>query len=94
MKTNIWQLLLGLVAASTLVVVVALLAESWTLRRWAEEERSKILDRSDPALEAHRAEQRAIFEEYAWIDREQESVRLPIERAMELVLQESQGGLK
>jgi len=41
-----------------------------------------------PSLEEHRAAQKAKLEEAAVLDREQGRVRLPIERAMELVVAE------
>jgi hypothetical protein len=43
-------------------------------------------------LKALRAEERAILEGYGWVDRDAGVVRVPIERAMELLVQRQQGG--
>jgi len=43
----------------------------------------------DPIVEAYRAEQNSLLENATWIDREAGTVKLPIDRAMELVVEES-----
>ncbi len=45
----------------------------------------------DPVVESYRAEQSELLDRAEWIDRENGVVKLPIERAMELVVEE-QGG--
>lgn len=43
----------------------------------------------DPVVQEYRAEQARELESARWIDREAGTVKLPIERAMELVVEES-----
>lgn len=50
---------------------------------------------TDVVVEDYRAEQRSVLDEAMWIDREAGTVKLPIERAMELVVEESgEGGAR
>lgn len=48
-----------------------------------------VAEAADPVVDAYREEQRAMLDDAAWIDREAGTVKLPIERAMELVVEES-----
>jgi hypothetical protein len=84
---------MGVAAAVALLAVVGIFLRGWTQRRLAEEEQRKIFAPSLPEVDAYRAEQEALLGGYGWEDRDQGLVRLPIERAMNLVVAEhSKGG--
>ena len=82
--------LLGVASALAVMLSVGLFIQGWAERRLADEERSKIFDRSYPELEAFRQEQADLLEGYYWVDEESGRVHLPIERAMELVVADAE----
>ena len=81
--------LLGVIAALLLVATVGVFLHGWTLRRLSDEESRKIFDRPYPQLEIYEREQEQLLSAgYHWLDADAGTVRLPIERAMELVVEE------
>ncbi|MFH1845132.1 MAG: hypothetical protein ABIF77_18245 [bacterium] len=66
--------------------VVAL--QAWYHDAAAAEHQRKVVEPKVTELEQHRTAEAATLSEYRWLDREQGIVRLPIERAMELVAED------
>lgn len=81
--------LLGAASALLVMLSFGIFLQGWAQRRLAEEERVKIFDRSYPDLETYRQEQELQLSGYFWIDEEAGIVHLPIERAMDLVVEEA-----
>jgi hypothetical protein len=63
--------------------------QAWFHGQYAGEEGRKIVERVSPELQAAVAEQKTVLTGYLYLDRDEDRVRLPIDRAMELVVQES-----
>ena len=84
-------MLLGVLSALVLMLAGGIFLQGWAERRLADEERTKVFERSYPELEAYRQQQEQQLSEYAWIDEEAGTVRLPVERAMSLVVEEAAG---
>jgi hypothetical protein len=80
---------LGLLIGTILVILVFSVGHSYfegkKFEKLKENKYARI--RPDRALEEQRA--RTILESYAWVDQEKGVVRVPIERAMELVALEA-----
>jgi hypothetical protein len=83
-----------LVVVFSILLVVALLRSDGAGRAVLDPSRGRVkLDRS--SIEDHavglelRARQRRELSRYGWVDREQGVVEIPIERAMELIVEES-----
>jgi hypothetical protein len=53
-----------------------------------EERQTKVVDRPWKELEQVRTQQQALIERYAWVDRKEGIVAIPVERAMDLVAAE------
>jgi hypothetical protein len=78
---------------ATLVAVALIgLVAAWL---WQESERAvreeldrKVLTRPSPALLQLRAEEERRLHRYQWLDAKHETVRIPVERALERVLAE------
>jgi hypothetical protein len=84
-------MLVGVVGVALLVVVVLLLVVLFN--RPAENEfRRRVVDETSARLSELRAEQGKRLEGYRWVDDKEGIVTIPIERAMELVVEESRGG--
>jgi len=83
------SLVVGVVSAVLLfVVVVALQALFY---RMAEGERSrKVYEQPYEALEKLDADQLGTLSSYGWVDQQQGVTRIPIERAMQLIVDEAQ----
>ena len=72
-----------------LVFVVALIALIGYFDRVSEGEfEAKVVDRPTTAVRALETEQLGELHEYRWIDRDAGTVAIPIERAMDLVVEE------
>ncbi len=89
-ELKLWPILLA-----TLSVVIVLLAASDFLRAFVgtqvrEEGRSKVIEVVSPALIDYQREQADLLDGYEWVDREAGVVRLPIDRAMELVARDAE----
>ena len=91
-NVSLLNTIMGVAAAVALLAVAGIFLQSWTQRRLAEEEQRKVFAPSLPAVDAYRAEQRALLNGYGWADRAAGRVQLPIERAMELVVAENSKG--
>ena len=78
---------IGLLLLSAVIVL-----EAWFNTRMQQEHESKVVAPPMVELETYEAEQRDHLEEYRWVDQETGVVQLPIERAMQLVVQENSGG--
>ena len=82
-------IVLGVTSALLLMLTAGIFLQGWAERRLAEEERIKIFERTYPELEMYRQAQQEQLSEYFWIDEEAGTVHLPIERAMDLVVEEA-----
>lgn len=79
-------------ALGVILTVVIILALQVLFYRTAQREYvAKVVEVGSEKLERTEAEQRALLEGYRWVDRDNGVVALPIERAMELVIEENQG---
>ena len=84
-------LLLTIVVCMALVVLVAvLLLQAWFRDQVAREHVDKIVTPPVTELLQLRAEQRSNLENYTWLDQETDRVQIPIERAMERVVQDNE----
>jgi hypothetical protein len=85
-------MILGVALAVGLALLAgAILLEAWIHTRVERELTRKSVDPPVQELEDYRAEQAALMDDYRWIDRDAGVVSLPIERAMELVVEENGG---
>ena len=83
----------GIAVAVGLVLLAGVIVlEAWVQTRLAQEHESKRVAPAVEEVEAYEAEQHALMHEYRWADKEAGIVVLPIQRAMELVVQENGGG--
>lgn len=80
------------VISAVLVVVVILLLEALYFHMTGHEAERKVVDTKSEALEQLQAEQEQILDSYGWVDRDAGVVRIPVERAAELVIEASAGG--
>lgn len=78
--------------AAVLVWAGILFLHAWYHNQLAAEAERKVVDRPATALIELREAQQGTMTEYGWIDREQGIVKLPVARAMELVVAEAGGG--
>ena len=74
---------IGLMVWSGVIVL-----EAWFNTRMQQEHESKVIVPPMVELQAYKAEQSSLLETYRWLDREAGVVQLPVERAMQLVVQE------
>lgn len=89
---DLWRVLTVVVATVCVVWVASVFLESFAFRSMSEERDTKVLDAANLPVEDYRDEQSELLQGYRWLDRETGAVRLPIERAMELVVEE--GGVR
>lgn len=76
---------------SGLAIVVVLIAGNAYFERMKYEKiYTRQLSAPNPALQQLRAEEEANLGSYGWVEEEAGTVRLPIERAMELVAREAE----
>ncbi|MGQ9634547.1 MAG: hypothetical protein ACUVXB_09905 [Bryobacteraceae bacterium] len=80
------------VATLALLGVVILGIQFYFNQRLEREVYVKVLSQDSQALKELRAREDEILNSYRYIDREKGTVRLPVNRAMELLLQESAQG--
>jgi len=84
------SVLVGVVGAILLFVIIVGLQALFY--RMDESERSrKVYEQPDQALQQLDADQLAALTSYGWVDQQRGVVRIPIERAMQLVVEESGG---
>jgi len=79
----------GLVGAVLLVIALIWLKSYFYLVR-NEVEETQVLTVDNPKLKDLRAREREELTTYGWVDQDKGTVRIPIERAMELVAAEEQ----
>lgn len=84
------------IVALAVAGLVTLWALTYFVRAWAQEQvaaetQRKVVEAVSTQVDDARARQEQLLSEYRWIDAERGVVGLPIERAMDLVVQE-QGG--
>jgi hypothetical protein len=75
-----------LFAILTFVIIVVL--QSWFYKVQADENYKKVVAPRTEAFSSQIAEQRADLHSYGWVDQKQGIVRIPVERAIELLVQE------
>jgi len=81
-------LLIGM-AAMLILLTIALATQTFSLAI-QEGEKQKFIEQKPAELEALVKEQQAALSGYRWIDKEKKITAIPIDRAMELVVIESQ----
>jgi hypothetical protein len=79
------------VVGSVLLVVLVILLEALYFRTAQVEHERKIIAEQPQQLRALQAKQRELLGGYRIVDAGQQTVAIPIERAMELVVAEAQG---
>ncbi len=84
-RYGVASLLFSVLSVALFLWVVSILLDGWALRLMARETHLKQVDVIETELASCREEQQGRLVGYEWIDREQARIRLPIERAMELV---------
>lgn len=86
-------LILTIVGVAAILVWAGILfLHAWYHNRLSAEAERKVVGRPATALIELRGAQKGVLTEYGWIDRERGVVKLPIARAMELVVAESGRG--
>ncbi|MCP3977909.1 MAG: hypothetical protein GY716_01080 [bacterium] len=73
------------------VTVIVLLLQALFYRTNDAEERRKLIEGAPSVLLEQRDEQARSLEQYGWVDRDAQVVSIPIERAMQLVVEEQAG---
>ena len=77
-------------ALGVILTIVVILALQVLFYRTAQREYvTKVVEVGSEKLERTEAEQRKLLEGYRWVDRDNGVVALPIERAMDLVIEEN-----
>ena len=77
-------------ASFTLLVIASIFAlQAYFFRVEKSEMEDKIVDRLPGELLEMKEQQQALLSSYGWIDREAGIVAIPIDRAMEIVVEES-----
>ena len=90
---NTLAVALSALAALILVWVLSLFLRGGFLAAQAREYDAKVLTPVNETVRMYEAEQQARLDEgYRWLDREQGTVGVPIERAIELVVERNGGG--
>ena len=92
-ELKVWPILAGILAVGLLLLAASDFVQAWVRTQLREEHRRKVVGAVSPALVDYRRQQRDLLEGYAWVDRENGLVQVPIERAMELVA-EDEGGAR
>jgi uncharacterized protein YdgA (DUF945 family) len=77
-----------IVAAGLLLWAGSVALQAWFHGELAEEHARKVVEQPVVELEQQLETQRAALTDYRWVDREAGVVRLPIDRAIELVADE------
>ena len=77
------------VVGTVLTFVIVVFLQALFYRAETAEYERKVVNESPKKLRSARAEQSTLLNEYRWIDRENGVVAIPIERAMELVVDEA-----
>jgi hypothetical protein len=80
----------AVVAAGVLLWAGGVALEAWFHGELAGEHERKVVEQPVVELEQQLAAQRELLTGYRWVDREAGTVRLPIDRAMQLVADEDQ----
>lgn len=80
-------IVVGLIGVFALVIVVAALEVLYYRTADSETFRKHVVESEE--LERLRSEQLQTLEEYRWVDRERGILAIPIERAMELVVEDN-----
>jgi len=86
---NMPLLLTIVLVGAVLLGAGAVALQAWYHDAAAAEHQRKVVEPTVTELEQHRAAEHATLSAYRWLDREQGIVRLPIERAMDLVVEQS-----
>jgi len=79
----------GALVGALLLGLVMIFGQSYFQRVRVETEYRQYLSVTDPDLKRLRVEENAALENYTWVDEGEGRVRIPIERAMALVVAES-----
>ena len=87
-ELSIPLLVTAIVAVLVLLWAGGIALEGWFHAELAAETQRKVVEQPIEELEQRLAEQRSLLDGYELVDRETGQVRLPIERAMELVASE------
>jgi hypothetical protein len=77
------------ILAGIVVFLFVVLMQAYFFRQQNEEETRKVVEVKSDDLTAATAQQKAALHSYRWIDRQKGIVGIPIERAMDLVVQDA-----
>ena len=91
-ELKIWPILAGILAVGLVLLATSDFMAAWVRTQIRAEHQRKVVEAVAPALTDYQREQAGLLDDYAWVDRENGVVQLPIERAMELVAAEEEGG--
>ena len=80
---------IGIISAMLLFVIIVALQAFFYGAQQTEVER-KVLTQPNQALQQHEASQLELLNSYGWVSEGDGVVRIPVERAMELVASENQ----
>jgi lysylphosphatidylglycerol synthetase-like protein (DUF2156 family) len=91
-KSHLWTIVavIGACAIFVLILVVAYLPQ----KAAPVAEGSKTPEERAAILAEHRANARTLTSTYGWVDQQKGVVRLPVDRAVELTIQELNAGKK
>jgi len=87
----LWPIVAGILATGLLLLAASDFVRAWVMHQVGVEQRHKVVEVVAPALADYQRQQQDLLGGYAWVDRDNGVVQLPIERAMELVAQENGG---
>lgn len=80
---------LVVVVGTVLTFVIVVFLQAVFYRAETAEYERKVVNESPKKLRSVRAEQSAVLNDYRWVDRENGVVAIPIERAMEILVERS-----
>jgi hypothetical protein len=87
-ELRIWPIAAGIVAVGLVLLATSDFVRAWVQGQVRAEQEHKVIEVVSPALVDYQREQEGLLDGYEWVDQENGVVRLPIERAMELVAEE------
>jgi hypothetical protein len=91
-ELKVWPIVAGILVVGLVLLATADFLRAWVNAELRQEEHHKVVDVVAPALVDYQRQQEGLLDEYAWVDRENGVVQIPIERAMELVAEEEGSG--
>ncbi len=79
--------LIGIISA-LLIFIIIVAVQAWFYHYYEQIYQERVVNQESEELKNLRANQQEILNSYRWIDQDNNTVAIPIDRAMELVLED------